>query len=144
MTSYLFASLLSQDESESLVNFLTWKRACRDKKEPLEKRTFSSSKWPTKMMCVKRSGAWTSGFRRESSCLGLFNLTGSPGKSDCICKFRSVGTSSGSSSFTARFYKGSLKVSKVRARLDHKMTKLEKTRARNVPNEPDFCHKITK
>ena len=37
----------------------------------------------------------------------------------------SVGTSSGSSSFTARFYKGSLKVSKGRARLDHKIAKLE-------------------
>ena len=37
----------------------------------------------------------------------------------------SVGTSSGSSSFTARFHKGSLKVSKARARLDHKIAKLE-------------------
>ena len=43
---------------------------------------------------------------------------------------RSVGTSSGSSSFTARFYKGSLKVSKARAR--------------NVRNELDFRTKIIK
>ena len=56
----------------------------------------------------------------------------------------SVGTSSSSSSFTARFYKGSLKVSQARARLDHKITKLGKARARNVQNEPDFCLKFIK
>ena len=56
--------------------------------------------------------------------------------------FSSVGTSSGSSSFTARFYKGSIKVAKARARLDHKIAKLGKAPARNVRNEPDFCPKI--
>ncbi len=42
----------------------------------------------------------------------------------------------------ARFYKGSLKVSKGRARLDHKIAKLRKARAQNVWNELDFCPKI--
>ena len=57
------------------------------------------------------------------------------------CAFCSVDTSSGSSSFTARFYKGSLEVSKARARLDHKIAKLGKAWARNVRNELDFCPK---
>ena len=50
----------------------------------------------------------------------------------------SVGTSSGSSSFTALFYIGSLKVSKAWARLGHKIAKLGKARAQNVRNEFDL------
>ena len=53
-------------------------------------------------------------------------------------------TSTNSSSFMARFYKGSLKVSEARARLDRKIAKLGKTQAQNVWNESDFCSKISK
>ena len=55
-----------------------------------------------------------------------------------------VGTSSRSSSFTARFYKCSLKVSKARARLDDKIAQLGKGRAPNVRNELDFYPQIIK
>ena len=61
---------------------------------------------------------------------------------------RSIKISKSSSSLGSRnsrlFYKGSLKVSKVRALLDHKISKLGKARARNVRNESDFCPKIIK
>ena len=50
----------------------------------------------------------------------------------------SICTSLDSSSFKARFYKDSLKLSKARDRLDHKIAKLREARALNVRNEPDF------
>ncbi len=40
---------------------------------------------------------------------------------------------------TARFYKGWLKVSIDRARLDHKIAKLGKARAQSIRNDPVFC-----
>ena len=93
--------------------------------------------WGLYIQFQRRFFQLVASFEREKI---LFDYTSARFKGPIV----SVGTSSGSFSFTARFYKGSLKVSKLRDRLDHKIAKLGKARARNVRNELDFCPKIIK